>query len=92
MACDISAYNVQGYIHKLETLKDYEFPFERLRRVEEQYRGKKKKVEDESGKTVEVDASSSDEEEKKDGQLDDIKEEEKEEDEEPSTADQTDAD
>lgn len=27
MACDISAYNVQGYVHKLETLRTYEFPF-----------------------------------------------------------------
>jgi Domain of unknown function (DUF4471) len=35
MAFDISAYNVQGYIHKLENLQQYEFPFERLRRVEE---------------------------------------------------------
>jgi hypothetical protein len=33
----------------LETLKDYEFPFERLRRVEENYKGKKKKVKDENG-------------------------------------------
>jgi hypothetical protein len=35
MASDISSYNVQGFIHKLETLRDYEFPFERLRAVEE---------------------------------------------------------
>lgn len=43
MASDICGYNVQGYIYKLETLKDYEFPFERLRMVEEQYKGKTKK-------------------------------------------------
>jgi hypothetical protein len=46
-------------------LTPYEFPFERLRRVEEQYKGKKKTVKDEDGKDKEVDASSSDEEEKK---------------------------
>ena len=57
MAADVSAYNVQGYIHKLETLKDYQFPFERLRMVEEQYQGKKKKKKDEDGKIVEVDES-----------------------------------
>ena len=74
MACDVSAYNVQGYIHKLETLKPYEFPFERLRRVEEQYKGKKKKVKDENGEEKEVDASSSEEEEEKkeDTKLEDI--------------------
>lgn len=67
MACDISAYNVQGYIHKLETLTDYQFPFERLRRVEEQYQGKKKKIKGEDGKEIEVDAESEEEveEEKK---------------------------
>jgi hypothetical protein len=75
---------VQGYIHKLETLKPYEFPFERLRRVEEQYKGKKKTVKDEDGKDKEVDASSSDEEEKKeeeekkDDKLGEIKEVENE--------------
>jgi len=35
MACDVSGYNVQSYIHKLELLTPYVFPFERLRRVEE---------------------------------------------------------
>ena len=49
MAFDISAYNVQGYIHKLENLQQYEFPFERLRRVEEQYLGKKVKKMGEDG-------------------------------------------
>jgi len=56
----------------LETLKNYEFPFERLRRVEEQYKGKKKKVTDEKGQEKEVDASGSeDEEEKKEEQSED---------------------
>lgn len=54
MAFDISAYNVQGYIHKMENLQQYEFPFERLRRVEEQYMGKKIKKVNEEGKEVEV--------------------------------------
>lgn len=49
IAQDISQYNISGYIHKLETLREYEFPFERLRRVEEQYKGKKKTVKDEQG-------------------------------------------
>ncbi len=35
MACDVSGYNVQGYMHKIEALERYEFPFERLKRVEE---------------------------------------------------------
>ena len=30
---DISEYTVQSYIHKLEELKDYEYPFERLKQV-----------------------------------------------------------
>ena len=30
---DISEYNVQGYIQKLEDLNEYEFPFERLRHI-----------------------------------------------------------
>ena len=30
---DISEYNVHGYIHKLEELTEYEFPFERLRYI-----------------------------------------------------------
>ena len=30
---DISEYNVQSYIHKLEELEEYEYPFERLRHV-----------------------------------------------------------
>lgn len=87
MACDISAYNVQGYIHKLETLQRYEFPFERLKRVEESYGSKSKKVKNKAGKEVTVDASSSDDEEKKEGEdedprkLDEIKEEKEEEEE-----------
>jgi Domain of unknown function (DUF4471) len=65
MAADISGYNVQGYIHKLETLKPYEFPFERLRRVEESYGAKSKKVKDKDGNEKIVDASSDEEEDKK---------------------------
>lgn len=30
---DISEYNVQAYIHKLEEMTDYMFPFERLRHI-----------------------------------------------------------
>ena len=30
---DISEYNVQQYIHKLEELERYEYPFERLKHV-----------------------------------------------------------
>jgi dynein assembly factor 3 len=37
MASDISAYNVQAYIHKLEKLTKYEYPFERLKHIEKQY-------------------------------------------------------
>jgi len=86
MAADVSGYNVQGYIHKLETLRRYEFPFERLKRVEEQYAGKKKKVKDEQGVEKEVDASSSDEEEEKKKEeeeqaLEEIKESQNEDDE-----------
>ena len=81
MACDISAYNMQKYIHLLETLRPYEFPFERLRQVEEQYRGKKKKVTGEDGKEVEVDDDESSEEEdkKEEETLDEIKEAKEEE-------------
>ena len=28
-------YNVQNYIHKLEKLKEFEFPFERFKKIEE---------------------------------------------------------
>ena len=35
---DISAYNVQGYLHRLEHMTKYEFPFERLKYVENQYK------------------------------------------------------
>lgn len=37
MASDISAYNVQSYIHKLEKLEKYQYPFERLKHIEKQY-------------------------------------------------------
>lgn len=30
---DISEYNVQSYIHKLEEMTDYDYPFERLRSI-----------------------------------------------------------
>jgi len=83
MACDVSGYNVQSYIHKLELLTPYIFPFERLRRVEEQYQGKKKKVTGKDGKERVVDGSSSDEEEEKkeEEKLEEIKEQENEDDE-----------
>ena len=87
MACDVSGYNVQSYIHKLELLAPYIFPFERLRRVEEQYKGKKKNVTGKDGKERVVDGSSSDEEEekkeeeKKEENLEEIKEQENEDDE-----------
>ena len=49
MASDICEYNVQGYIHKLETMKEYEYPFERLKKIEKEYgldeESKKKKEE-----------------------------------------------
>ncbi len=38
MASDISSYNVQGWLHKLETLTTYEYPFERLKRIKEEYK------------------------------------------------------
>jgi|LakMenEpi03Aug12_release.lakeMendotaPanAssembly.Ray.scaffolds.fasta_scaffold3933008_1 hypothetical protein len=28
-------YNVQNYIHKLEELKEFDFPFERFKKIEE---------------------------------------------------------
>jgi len=31
--CDISEYMVQSYIHKLEELEEYNYPFERLKHV-----------------------------------------------------------
>eukprot|EP00355_Strombidium_rassoulzadegani_P006447 CAMPEP_0168617932 /NCGR_PEP_ID=MMETSP0449_2-20121227/5803_1 /TAXON_ID=1082188 /ORGANISM="Strombidium rassoulzadegani, Strain ras09" /LENGTH=311 /DNA_ID=CAMNT_0008658775 /DNA_START=147 /DNA_END=1082 /DNA_ORIENTATION=+ len=62
--CDVSEYNVQSYIVKLEDLKEYDFPFERLKQIlgdkydeltEEQKKAKaeaekKKKQEEESKK------------------------------------------
>lgn len=39
---DISEYNVQAYIHKLELLEEYEYPFERLKHIMgDKYDGKK---------------------------------------------------
>jgi len=35
MASDISGYNVQNAIHRLEKADRYEFPFERLKHIEE---------------------------------------------------------
>lgn len=92
MAFDISAYNVQGYIHKLENLQQYEFPFERLRRVEEQYLGKKVKKMGEDGKEIEVRQTSDDEEEEEKkkqedaDKLEDIKEDKEGEDDEAGDA------
>lgn len=91
MACDISAYNVQGYIHKLETLREYEFPFERLRRVEESYGGKQKTVKNKDGKDVRVD-NEEEEEEEEEEKLEAIKEEEEGDDEERPTTASTKAD
>lgn len=58
MACDISAYNVQGYIHKLEKLSKYEYPFERLKHIENQYKDdggeEEKKKDDEENKLEEI--------------------------------------
>lgn len=45
MSTDVSAYNVQGYIHKLETLKEYLYPFERLKKVKESITGKEEEEE-----------------------------------------------
>ena len=65
MAIDVSVYNVQGYIHKIETLEKYEYPFERLKRIENQYKEDPEKKEEEK----------KEEEEKK---LEEIKEEKEE--------------
>ena len=35
-ASDVAMYNVQNYIHKLEELKDFDFPFERFKHIEKQ--------------------------------------------------------
>lgn len=37
MAGDISAYNVQSFIYKIENLKKWEYPFERLKHIKKQY-------------------------------------------------------
>ena len=81
MASDVAGYNVQGYIHKLELLTPYIFPFERLRRVEEQYAGKKKKVTGKDGKEKIVDGSSSESEDEEKKAEEEKKEEEKKEEE-----------
>jgi len=53
-AADISLYIVQRYIHKLQELEDYDFPFERIKHIEEQYgyndKDKKKKENEEEEK------------------------------------------
>lgn len=58
MASDISAYNVQQYIHKLEKLSKYEYPFERLKHIENQYKPdpeeEEKKDGDDSNKLEEI--------------------------------------
>jgi len=41
-AADIALYIVQRYIHKLEELEDYDYPFERIKHIEEQYGHKSK--------------------------------------------------
>jgi hypothetical protein len=50
MATDISAYNVQSYIYKLENLKRFEYPFERLKLVEKQYKGESEENNEEEKK------------------------------------------
>lgn len=69
MASDITSYNVQGYIHKLENLEEYEFPFERLRRVEEEF--KDNKGSEEEKKIEEV--NEEDEEDKEGEEIDSAK-------------------
>lgn len=54
---DICCYNVQGYIHKLETLQRYEYPFERLKHIKKEYEENKeeeKKEEEEEKKLEEI--------------------------------------
>ena len=53
-ASDVCAYNVQGYIHKLETLEEYVYPFERLKRIEKEYEKEEDKKEEDK-KIEEVD-------------------------------------
>ena len=48
MTSDISAYTVQGYIHKLETLNRYEYPFERLKRLRDQQKEDEKESAEEA--------------------------------------------
>lgn len=38
----MTKYNVQYYIHMFEELKEYDFPFERVKNIKEQYGGGKK--------------------------------------------------
>ncbi|CDW85452.1 arf-like ras superfamily gtpase [Stylonychia lemnae] len=59
MCSDICAYSIGKYMHQLEKLTKFEYPFERLKHIEDQYKEEKKEDEKE-------------EEEKK---LEDIKEE-----------------
>lgn len=49
---DASIYNVQYYIQKLESLTEYNFPFERVKQIKEQITGVKE--EDEEPKTEEI--------------------------------------
>ena len=48
MTSDISAYTVQGYIHKLETLNRYEYTFERLKRLRDQQKEDEKESAEEA--------------------------------------------
>lgn len=56
MASDISVYNFNNYTYKIENVKEYEYPFERLKAVEEQYKddGKDKEGETKEEKLEEI--------------------------------------
>mmetsp|Transcript_17179 Transcript_17179/g.16398 ORF Transcript_17179/g.16398 Transcript_17179/m.16398 type:complete len:132 (+) Transcript_17179:661-1056(+) len=53
-ASDVSEYNLQGYIYKLENLQEYTYPFERLKQIQKQY-GYKEGEEESKIKEVEED-------------------------------------
>ena len=70
---DVTEYNVQAYIHKLEQMNEYEFPFERLKHIlGKQYDDPKKKQKKEG----EMDKIEEDEEDQKEEEEDEKKEEE----------------
>ena len=78
---DISEYIVHSFIHKLEELTEYDYPFERLKHVlgkdfEKPAEDKKKATEPELGNIEEVDEEEPQIEEVTDEQADRIKEQE----------------